>query len=368
MTTLLRKFFPSPSPKNRDDGDDYSVEYSFAVEYSGPPVSHDIPLVVPIDFDRIPTASVVVTASMLSNLSFPVVQPFSKSNLLSNKLSRELKPGSKADISTNLASHSGELGLIDVEEGIPKVSHGIDSSGTLGFSDSRDDSQELSGSSELEEDLRDDGEVGLDLDEGESCSRALSPEIHSIEGEEDCISVATDGDPESCDVGHELTDHYDSEIFRRRASVKKGLCNRCNKRNQFTKKVVCIVCGAQYCGDCVVRAMGSMPEGRKCIPCIGLPIDESKRGSLGKSSWMLRQLLSDSEVKEVMRFEISCKANRLPPRLIHVNGKPLCHEELVVLQTCLNPPKKLKPGKYWYDKVSGFWGKVSDFLFYPKKN
>ncbi|KAE9447222.1 hypothetical protein C3L33_20874, partial [Rhododendron williamsianum] len=332
MTSLLRKFLPSPSPKspkNRDDGDDYSVEYSFAVEYSGPPVSHDIPLVVPIDFDRIPTASVVVTASMLSNLSLPVVQPFSKSNLLRNKLSRELKPGSKADISTNLASHSGELGLIDVEEGIPKVSHGIDSSGTLGFSDSRDDSQELSGSSEVEEDLRDDAEVGLDLDEGESCSRALSPEIHSIEGEEDCISVATDGDPESSDVSRELTDHYDPEIFRRRASVKKGLCNRCNQRKQFTKKVVCIVCGAQYCGNCVVRAMGSMPEGRKCIPCIGLPIDESKRGSLGKSSWMLRQLLSDSEVKVVMRFEISCKANQLPPRLIHVN-------------------------------VSGFWGKEGE--------
>ncbi|XP_058191004.1 extra-large guanine nucleotide-binding protein 1-like [Rhododendron vialii] len=367
MTSLLRKFLPSPSPKNRDDGDDYSVEYSFAVEYSGPPVSHDIPLVVPIDIDRIPTASVVVTASMLSNLSLPVVQPFSKSNLLSNKLSKELKSGSKANISTNSASHSGEfvelsdeLGLIDVEEGIPKVSDGIDSSGTLGFSDSRDDSQELSGSSEVEEDLRDDGEVGLDLDEGESCSRALSPEIHSIEGEEDCTSVVTAGDPESSDVGRELTDHYDPEIFRRRASVKKGLCNRCNKRNQFTEKVVCIVCGAQYCGNCAVRAMGSMPEGRKCIPCIGFPIDESKRGSLGKSSRMLRQLLSDSEVKEVMRFEISCKANQLPPRLMHVNGKPLCHEELVVLQTCQNPPKKLKPGRYWYDKVSGFWGKEGE--------
>lgn len=91
MTSLLRKFLPTSSPKNCDDGDDYSFEYSFAVEYSGPPVSHDIPLVVPIDTDRIPTASVVVTASMLSNLSLPVIQPVSKINPLSKKLSKELK-------------------------------------------------------------------------------------------------------------------------------------------------------------------------------------------------------------------------------------------------------------------------------------
>ncbi|KAH7834664.1 hypothetical protein Vadar_018390 [Vaccinium darrowii] len=377
MTSLLRKFLPTSSPKNCDDGDDYSFEYSFAVEYSGPPVSHDIPLVVPIDTDRIPTASVVVTASMLSNLSLPVIQPVSKINPLSKKLSKELKSGSEPGTSTNLVSNSGacvgfssELGLIGVEEGIPKVSDGIGSSGTFGFSDSRDGSQELSGSSELEEGLDDDGEVGLGLDEGELSSRALSPEIRSIQGEEDCIeespchftgtSVVTSRDPESTDVGSELTDHYDQEIFQRRAIVKKGFCNRCNKRNRFAEKVVCIVCRAQYCGNCVVRAMGSMPEGRKCITCIGFPIDESKRGSLGKSSRILRQLFSDLEVNEIMRFEISCEANQLPPQLIYVNGKPLCHEELVALQMCLNPPKKLKPGRYWYDKVSGFWGKEGE--------
>jgi hypothetical protein len=49
-----------------------------------------------------------------------------------------------------------------------------------------------------------------------------------------------------------------------------------------------------------------------------------------------------------------------------VNGTKLSPEELVMLQGCQCPPSKLRPGFYWYDKVSGFWGKVTackDLIF-----
>ncbi|PSS29347.1 Extra-large guanine nucleotide-binding protein like [Actinidia chinensis var. chinensis] len=378
MTSLPRFFLPISFSKNCEDDEDSSVEYSFAVEYSGPPVSYNIPQAVLVDVDRIPTASVVSMASISSNLSLPVIQPITKSDPRRKKLSKEFKldseeamPPKSASIefvgisckSVNLSGRSGELGLVDVDEYMPKMLDGVESSGTLGFSDSHDDSQELSGSSEVE-DLKDDDKEGWDLDE-EELSSALSSEIEeeSIDGSPRAnrASSVTFGGSESSDGVHEGTDHVSPEILRKRleikANAKKGLCNRCFKRNRFAEKVVCIVCSARYCGNCVIRAMGSMPEGRKCVTCIGFSIDESKRGILGKCPWVLRKLLTDSEAKQIMHFEISCESNQIPPRLVYVNGKPLSHEELDVLQTCQYPPKKLKPGRYWYDKVSGYWGK-----------
>ncbi|KAL3722473.1 hypothetical protein ACJRO7_034791 [Eucalyptus globulus] len=100
-----------------------------------------------------------------------------------------------------------------------------------------------------------------------------------------------------------------------------------------------------------------MPEGRKCVTCIGFRIDEINQSNLGKCSRMLKWLLPESEIKQIMSSEVLCPANEIPPNLVYVNDEPLDHEELPLLRGCPNPPKKLRPGYYWYDKVAGFWGK-----------
>lgn len=50
----------------------------------------------------------------------------------------------------------------------------------------------------------------------------------------------------------------------------------------------------------------------------------------------------------------------LRPTEIYVNNKRLDRWELIALQSCPNPPRELKHGRYyWYDKLTGFWGKVN---------
>ncbi|KAL0422693.1 UNVERIFIED_CONTAM: Extra-large guanine nucleotide-binding protein 1 [Sesamum latifolium] len=391
MTSILRSILPVSSAKNEDHDDDYSVEYSFAMEYSGPPVSQDIPQVAPVDVRRIPTAAVAATGVMLSNLSLPVIQPIVKKSAHQNqKLLEELKSsgskvanhhvseahvgkiGSSGRVysrkSGNCSYRDGELAIEEGGNGESNVFGGAQSSsssGTMGFSDGHDDSNHLSESSDVEE-LDDNQKAGVSYGD---CSNPTTS--NSNEDVEDCVdevsgqghrtSVVTFRDLPSNDSMSEQTDYDEPEMLPERRvvldDVKKGLCHRCCKKSRFAGKEVCIVCGAKYCSKCVIKAMGSMPEGRKCITCIGYRIDESKRGSLGKCSRMLKRLLGDETIKQIMSAEISCEVNQLPPHLIFVNDKPLSIEELVMLQSCANPPKKLRPGKYWYDKVSGFWGK-----------
>ncbi|KAL8553299.1 hypothetical protein ACS0TY_001826 [Phlomoides rotata] len=401
MRSALRSIIPGSHVIDEDADDDYSVDYSFAMEYSGPPVNHDIPQVVPVDIHRIPIASVVARTVVLKNFSVPVIQPIVKSDQSNKNVTKVVKLGSEVADSQDLVTHirnsemvySGNAkGAFATVDGSFSRSNEFDEAQsssscvtfTSGFLEGHGDSNDFSRSLDVD-DFNDECKPDVSYD---NCSNAtlshskeltlrsqeISSEISSCEGGEGCVveasaqgnrtSAGTFCDSPSVRSTSEGSDQDEPTMFPEMPVVandgKKGLCHRCNKRNRFSEREVCIVCGAKYCRDCVLRAMGSMPEGRKCIACIGFRIDELKRASLGKCSRMLKKLFTDEQVKQIMSSELSCKANQLPSHLIFVNDKRLTIEELVMLQSCPNPPKKIRPGKYWYDKFSGFWGKEGE--------
>lgn len=433
-----------------DDG----VEYSFAMEYHGPPIAHELPRAVPINVDRIPVAAVVSQMPLSRKFSLPIVQPISV-NDVAKGFSKELKRSSNSTVSpTSVIAFDRQSGCEDesaskelalgsettlspcsvsgIDESAPSnsgcIPYGessssspmermIDDEGAGEFSGAINESTELASSSvghehshELLDRVGSSGafrfsssfEMSREFSRSSQTLRfptsckgsmdynglnepdwASNESVLSFDYPSSRVSSHKFGDSNNeqgyevkrapvvtfCDIESEDEDIHEEfigaepEVIRPKreppVKVKKGVCYRCTKGNRFTEKEVCIVCDAKYCSSCVLRAMGSMPEGRKCVSCIGYPIDESKRGNLGKCSRMLKRLLNDLEIQQIMKAEKLCEVNQLPPEYVCVNGRPLRHEELDILQSCANPPKKLKPGNYWYDKVSGLWGKVN---------
>ncbi|CAN7017753.1 unnamed protein product [Brassica oleracea var. botrytis] len=318
----------------------------FAVEYDGPPLPYDIPRAVPINMDRIPVAAVVSPVCISAAMSFPVIQPILSIDSTKKQLSRE-----KMVSPTSVIVHVSDSTAVSPTEEVSGELEEETTARGLAFCDSFEVSEE-------KESLDNESVLSMDYPSSRVTGDCVSETGGKKQPVVTFLGIASDDDEEE-DCNQKRTRVVPVKK-QPQTKGKKGSCYRCFKGNRFTEKEVCLVCDAKYCSSCVLRAMGSMPEGRKCVSCIGCPIDESKRGSLGKCSRMLKRLLNDLEVKQIMKTERFCEANQLPAEYVYVNGQPLYPEELVALQTCANPPKKLKPGDYWYDKVSGLWGKEGE--------
>lgn len=313
---VVRKMLP---PGAHIPEDEANLDYSIAMEYEGPPPGYDLPRVEPLEMNsgEIPTASIAESFSesrrMVSEDGPPVIEP------------------------------------------IPlPMSH------LAGFRSPTNHSHRISGSSESVVSV-------LENPDSPSSSLTASPgsppngaQRGSANGRRvQMVTFVDRSERKNTNGEKQVFPEFVGVSKEKKKTKKTRVCYRCGKGKWETKES-CLVCDARFCSNCVLRAMGSMPEGRKCVTCIGEPIDECNRSKLGKHSRLLSRLLSPLEVKNIMKAEKECPANQLRPEQLIVNGLPLKPEEMAELFGCPLPPRKLKPGRYWYDKESGLWGKEGE--------
>ena len=310
---MLRRMIPPGAVISNLPAD---LDYSFAIEYQGPAVSEDLPSINPVDLSssEIHTAGFMLDSVNSEVRSAPVVQP------IPIPVSRIAGIAGSPRHSHHRSGSSESVASVLQNQEFSSASHS-DSVGS-GYSYG-----------------------GRQLEQTESEAKRAHVQFEQVDG------------PKSEERNDDEMGSSSYVGVSRRERMKRS-CFRCGKR-KWERKESCLACGARFCAYCVLRAMGSMPEGRKCVDCIGKPIDESKRSKLGKPSRILSNLLNPLEVRQIMKAEKECIANQLRPEQVIVNGLPLRPEEMAELLSCPLPPKKLKPGKYWYDKDSGLWGKAS---------
>lgn len=300
-------------------------DYSIAIEYKGPPIPREVPRVEPLDVGPrlIPTASIAESLTESQRQFFnsgpPVVEPIT-------------------------LPVSGATRAVDSPTQSPRLSASSES--VVSVLQNHDSSSASPSASPGSVHTPQNNSVTRTVNEGR---RVPVVTFNTVDRSE----------RKDVDVGYSVYPDYIGVSREKKKQKKIRVCYRCG-RGKWEAKEVCLVCDAKYCSNCVLRAMGSMPEGRKCVTCIGKPIDESKRPKLGKNSRVLSRLLSPLEVKQIMKAERECSANQLRPEQLIVNGYPLKPEEMAELLGCPLPPRKLKPGKYWYDKESGLWGKEGE--------
>lgn len=344
---VLAKMLPAGAPLPDED----QLDYSIAVEYEGPPLPYDVPQVDPLSIDSLSfRTSSVVSVSVSELSSIPVAVPVGPKMPKFNRLKN-------GGIAKEPASNS-----------VPKKTQSELQNGD-GSSYARGGDEWFSSESSVRDS---NSEQKPASNEGKRASIVTFNTPKDSENDEE-EEEQDDDDDRFSSPQSSATDAMESPAAETRkrqkgTTSKRGICHRCGKGNRLKDKEACLVCDARYCSNCVLKAMGSMPEGRKCVSCIGQPIDEEKRSSLGKCSRILSRVCSPLEVRQIMKAEKECPANQLRSEQLVVNGRQLREEELAELLGCAIPPQKLKPGRYWYDKDSGLWGKVRESFSFLNEN